>query len=268
MPSKIKIKQENGLGQPDQVMTTLQTTYGVLDKYKMHLVVGFIASVVVLLCISWFFSHRENSKKETAKAFFEAFRYSAAPVGEDAKPAGSLPAFKTEAEKNAKLTTELEAFMADNSDSEIAMTAQLALAAVHMETEKYQEAYDAFKAAFEGDELAILKPILLENLGFAALRLGKFDEAEKRFAEMRDSTANPFVKARALVHLGDLANPGTSSVASTKDASKARDFYKQATDLFPENPEAALDPMQAFKLFDPAKEVRNDIKVRLSLLAL
>lgn len=269
MPSKIKIKQETGgAAQPDQVMTTLQKTYATLDKFKMHLIFGFVGIVVILLGVSWFLSYREGSQKDVAKSFFDAFRYASAPVGEDAKPVGSLPAFKTEAEKNAKLTTELEAFVADNGDTHIGPTAQLALAAVHMETEKFQEAYDVFASAVEREELAALKPILLENLAFAALRLGKFDEAEKRFNEMRDSSPNPFIKARALVHLGDMANPGTASVATAKDAQKARDFYKQATDLFPENPEAADDLTALFKLFDPAKEIRSSVQVRLALLAL
>lgn len=270
MPSKIRIKQETSVAaQPDQVMTGLQKTYGLLDKYKVHLVVGFLAAVVVLLGISGLFSWRETSNKEVAKSFFEAFKYASAPVGEDAKPIGSVPAFKTEAEKNEKLTTELQAFLGENADSAIGPTAQLALAAVQMETQKYKEAYDTFSAVLTREELAVLKPILLESAGFAALRLGQFDQAEKHFTEMRDSTANPFVKARALVHMGDMYNPGTASVGSPKDAAKAKDFYKAATDLFPENPEEEANGLdQLFKLFDPAKEIRNDVKVRLSLLAL
>lgn len=270
MPSKIKIKQDNSVAaQPDQVMTGLQKTYGILDKYKVHLVVGFLAAVVVLLAISGISSWREGSKKEVAKSFFEAFKYASAPVGEDAKPVGSVPAFKTEAEKNEKLTAELQAFLGENADSAIGPTAQLALAAVQMETEKYKEAHETFASILSREELAVLKPILLESAGFAALRLGQYDEAEKRFAEMRDATANPFVKARSLVHLGDMYNPGTASVSSPKDVAKAKDFYKQANDLFPENPEQQASGLdQLFKLFDPAKEIRNDVKVRLSLLAL
>ncbi len=270
MPTKIKIKQEtSAASQPDQVMTTLQKTYGILDKFKVHLVVGALGCVVILLAISGFYSYKENSKKEVAKEFIEAFKYASAPVGEDAKPVGSIPAFKTDAEKNEKLTTELQAFLANRDGSVIAPTAQVALAAVQMETQKYKEAYDTFVAVLARDELAVLKPILLESVGFAALRLGQFDEAEKRFGEMRDATANAFVKARALVHLGDMYNPGTVGVASPKDVAKAKDFYKQANDLFPENPEGDTGSLdQLFKLFDPAKEIRNDVNVRLALLAL
>jgi len=261
MPTKIRKRSETGgLNQPDQVMTRLQTTYALLDKYKYHIVFGFAGIVVILLAISWWVGYREDRRQELAGEFFEAFKYFEAPLGETAPPGSELPAFKTAAEKFGKAAEELTKFIDDNSSADIATTARLALASAKMELGDYEAAYGILGEFAEDAPSEALLPLIHENLGFACLKLGKMDEATQHFTKMKESATDSFLTARALMHLGDMVNPG-SSVAALKDAAKAKEYYDEALTLLPEEQglEGAVpDPSVAL--------TRQEIELRLSLL--
>jgi tetratricopeptide (TPR) repeat protein len=262
MPAKIRKKSETGgLNQPDQVMTGLTKTYGFLDKYKVHIVSGFAAVVALLLVISWFVDYRESTGNEQAQAFFEAFKNYEAVVGLDIPVPNGVPKFATDEEKFTKLAEDMQAFLDDNSSADIADTARLVLASAKMELGKYEEAYGLLDAYLEELPGSALIPLVHENLGYASLHLGKMEQAVDHFNKMKEASANPYLKARALVHLGDLHNPGTSAHDGSKDAAKSKTFYEEALSLIPETEEeATLDPTLSL--------TRDEILLRLTLLGL
>ncbi|GEM_PF-6203149 len=268
MPSKIKVRPEVDPVQHDQVMTTLQKTYGTLDKYKLHIVVGFVGLIVVLLGISGLLSLREGGQTDSSKAFFEAFRLSAAPVGPDAKPAGTLKPFKTEADRDAALSTALKSFLDEHGGDAVADAARFAYASVLLDMGETQQAHDLLAGLVESEPVGQFKGLLLKNLAHTSLLLGKFEDAEKFYSQLNEISLDPTVKARALMYLGDLYNPATDSIKSSKDAAKARDFYEQAMKLFPETPEENALPAELAlpKAYDAAGEVRKDVLLRMALL--
>lgn len=262
MPAKIRKKSETGgLNQPDQVMTGLTTTYGFLDKFKVHIVAGFAAVIVILLAISWFVDYRESSHTEEAQAFFEAFKSFEAPVGADLQVPEGIPTFNTDEDKFTKLAQDMQGFLDDNSSAEIAVTARLVLASAKMELGQYDEAYTLLNEYLSDVPDSPLVPLVLENLGYASLHLGKVEQAVEHFNKMKDSSPNPYLKARALLHLGDVVNPATSAYGGEKDPAKSKAFYEEALSLIPEaTEEAALDPTLSL--------TRDEILLRLALLGL
>ncbi|MBM4356289.1 MAG: tetratricopeptide repeat protein [Deltaproteobacteria bacterium] len=264
MPVKIRKKSEGAdVKQPDQVMTGLQTTYGMLDKFKYHLAGAFVALVVILLGVSWFMSYRESKKGDLAKAFFDAFKFMDSPVGEDVSAAGGLPSFKTQQEKYARVSDELGRFIEEHGSADIGATARLVMAGVKMELGDYQAAYDGLSGFASENADSPLAPLVYENLGFASIRLGKIEEAVQHFTRMKELTSDPYLNARALLHLGDLYNPGQTSTDAGKDAAKARQFYEEALELLPAEgtaEEQAFDPALSF--------ARQELELRLTMLDL
>ncbi len=264
MPVKIRKKSEVAdIKQPDQVMTGLQTTYGLLDRFKYYLAGAFVAVVILLLGVSWFMSYRESKKGDQAKAFFEAFKFMDAPVGEEAAPAEGLPAFKTSQEKFAKVSEELDKFIAEQGSADISVTARLVLAGVKMELGDYQAAFDGLNEFVANNADSPLAPLVHENLGFASIRLGKVDQAVEHFTKMKELTSDPYLNARALLHLGDLYNPGQTATDSDKDVAKARQYYEEALKLLPEEgagEEQAFDPALSY--------ARQELQLRLTMLDL
>ena len=261
MPAKIRKKSETGgLKQPDQVMTGLQTTYSFLDEYKYHIVGGFSAVVVILLAISWYVDHREQTKKDLAMEFFEAFKYTEAMVGEDALAPAGIPTFNTADEKYAKVSESLGAFLEEHSSEAIADTARLVLASNQMEMGDYEKAYALLQEYVDNVPDSALTAIVYENMGYACMHLGKQEEAAAHFGQMKGATTNPYLIARALTHLGDMSNPGAGS-GGAKDAGKAREFYNEALEFLPAA-EEGVEP-------DPVVvRTRQELELRLSLLNL
>jgi predicted negative regulator of RcsB-dependent stress response len=263
MPPKIRKKSEGaGLNDPDQVMVGLQSTYGFLDKYKFLIVGGFVTVIVALLVISGVINYMESSRHERAGEFFSAFRYAEAPVGEELKSTADAPAFKTESEKYKKLAEEMQAFLAENESTEIGGTARLVLASSKMELGEYEGAYELLNAFLADAEGTALLPVVYENLGYACMHLGKTDEAVANFEKMKGSSSEPYIIARALVHMGDLFNPGATNSAAEKDPAKAKEYYNAALEALPEEAEEEVNPQR----YPVEEQTRRELKVRLSLL--
>jgi tetratricopeptide (TPR) repeat protein len=264
MPVKIRKKSEVAdVKQPDQVMTGLRTTYGLLDRFKYHLAGAFVATVVILLGVSWFLSYKESKKGELAKAFFEAFKFMDAPVGEDAAPVDGMPSFPTQQEKFTRVSDELGKFISEHGSADIGTTAKLVLAGVKMELGDYQAAFDGLNEFIQNNADSPLAPLVHENLGFASIRLGKTDQAVEHFTRMKELTSDPYLNARALLHLGDLYNPGQTATDTGKDAAKARQYYEEALKLLPEEgagEEQAFDPALSY--------ARQELELRLTMLEL
>jgi tetratricopeptide (TPR) repeat protein len=263
MPPKIRKKSEtSGLDQPDQVMTTLQTTYGFLDKFKYYIVGGFFSVIIALLAVSWYIEHQKSQHKELAQGFFKAFETLDAPVGADLKATKDKPVFATEDEKFSKAIEELNAFIAENESADIADTARLVLASTKMETGDYEAAYTLFQEFVTKIPDSALIPLVYENLGYTCIRLGKADEAVQYFEKMKDATTSIYVSARALMHLGDLYNPAATTSALDPDQEKSRQYYQEALETLPEELTEEENP-------DPAITMtRQELKLRLSLLKL
>jgi len=264
MPVKIRKKSESAdIKRPDQVMTGLQTTYGVLDRFKYHLAGAFVGLVVILLGMSWFLSYRESKKGDLAKAFFDAFKYLEAPVGEEVPGTDGLPSFKTQQEKYARVSDELGKFIGEHGSADIGATARLVMAGVKMELGDFQAAYDGFDEFVAANADSPLAPLVYENLGFASIRLGKIEQAVEHFTKMKELTSDPYLNARALLHLGDLFNPGQATTDSGKDTAKARQYYEEALKLLPEEGAGEEQP------FDPALSyARQELQLRLTMLDL
>ncbi len=236
MPPKIRKKSETaGVAQPDQVMVGLQTTY---------------------------VNYRQSARRDRALAFFDAFKFAEAPVGEGLKATAEAPAFESDEAKYTKLSEEMNAFLDAHASTDIAATARLVLASSHMELGKYEEALALLEQFLAEQAGSPLLPLVYENLGYACMHLGKTEEAVGHFEKMQSISADAYLSARALVHLGDLFNPGAVSAASAKDAAKAREYYQKALEALPEKEEGE----EASQRFPAEEQTRQDIKVRLALL--
>jgi predicted negative regulator of RcsB-dependent stress response len=263
MPPKIRKKSEGGgLNDPDQVMVGLQSTYGFLDKYKIHIIVSVVGVIVALLAASGYVNYKESSRRGRAENFFAAFKYADAPVGEELKGTDDEPAFASEEAKFKKLSDEMQTFLTEYESTEIGNTARLVLASSKMELGEHEAAYELlnqFQAESEGSALA---PIVFENLGYACMNLGKIDEAVANFEKMKDSSSEPYIVSRALIHLGDLFNPGATSSAAEKSVEKSMGYYKSALEALPEEAEGEVNPQR----FPVEEQTRKELQVRMAVL--
>ena len=261
MPPKIRKKAETGgLNQPDQVMTSLQTTYGYIDKFKYHIVIGFVAIILVLLGISGFVSYRASNQSEVSHEFFEAFKLADAPSGEGAEKVKGLPVFEDDSAKFTALSEKLDQFLAANGSSDVATVARASKASALIKLGKFGEAYDLLKEVSESEVSAVLAPAIQETLGYLAVKLGNPEEAQGHFQAMRDASRSAYLKARALMHLGDMSHPMTTVEGMTADKEKARGYYDQALELLPKK-----DDPEADRLLKGAVE---EIEGRIALLSL
>jgi len=261
MPSRIRKRSETGgLSQPDQVMSGLKTTYSFLDEYKYYMVGGFLAIVVVLLVSSWVAGYLESRESQTAQELFDALKNADAPVGEEVTAPPGVTVFKTPEEKFGKLSESLNAFLSEHDSGAIADTARLSLAAAQMELGKNEDAVTLLSGLLEELGDTSLAPIVHENLAYAHLRLGQVDKATEHFKQMGELTTNPYLKARSLVHLGDLANPFATVAGAQKDKDGARKLYQDALELLPVPEEETADPVVTL--------TRQEIQLRLSMLDL
>lgn len=263
MPPKIRKKSEGaGLNDPDQVMVGLQSTYGFLDKYKLHIIVGFVSVIVLLLAASGYVNYQESSRRGRAEMFFKAFRYADAPVGETLKASEENPAFTSDEAKYKKLSEEMQTFLTEHESTEIGNTARLVLAASKMELGEYEDAYALLNQFLAESAGSALLPVVYENLGYACMSLGKTDEAVANFEKMKDSSDEPYIVARALVHMGDLFNPGATSSAAAKDAARALGYYKSALEVLPEEVEGEANPQR----YPVEEQTRRELQVRMAVL--
>ena len=243
MPQKIRVKSETGgLTQPDQVMTGLQTTYGTLDKYKVHIVVTFVAVVVLMLVARWIVDMRQDAEKEVATAYFAA-----------------LKTEEPEGEKGKRLEA-LQAFVQANPDSGAAVLASSVIGASFLEDGAADKATEQWGGLLQHPDATFLLLQAHENMGFAALATGDFAKAEGHFLQMRDLATSPYVKARALMHLGDMTHPALKELKGAKDAEKSRGYYDEAAKVLPD-PE---DPAAEMAL----RELGLLLKIRTNLLHL
>lgn len=270
MATKIKKKPETGgVDAPDQVMTTLATTYGWLGKYKLHIVILVGAVFAVLLAISGIASLLESRTAARGAEFEEAFKVTRATVGEE-KPANSKDLhFNTVAEKNDAFASKLADFVEQYKDTDIALAASIELGAVQVEQGKNDEAMANLTLGTNNEAYASFEVVIVERLGIAALQAGKIEEAQTHFQAMKEKATAPVLKARATIHLGDMANPLVTSVAGTKSRDKAEALYKEALELVKE-PEGGedVDTLRQLILRDrtPAQAVREAVDFRLAML--
>ncbi len=263
MPPKIRKKSEGaGLNDPDQVMVGLQSTYGFLDKYKLHIIVGFVSVIVLLLAVSGYVNYKESSRRDRADAFFKALKFANAPVGETLKATEAAPAFASDAAKYQKLAEEMQAFLTEYESTEIGNTARLVLASSKMELGEHEAAYELLNQFLAESEDSALLPVVYENLGYACMNLGKTEEAVASFEKMKDSSRESYIVSRALVHLGDLFNPGATSSAAAKDPAKSLGYYKSALEALPEAVEEEANPQR----YPVEEQTRRELQVRIAVL--
>lgn len=258
MAQKIRKKTEvGGLNQPDQVMESLQTTYGFLDKYKIHIVVAFVGVIVLLLAARWFVDYQEGKRQDVSKAYFEALKVAEAPVeGQTEEAAESL--FKDSTEKNQKVVGLLDDFMKTNSECDIATMARSVQGAAYFNMKDPTKAVEQWTAVVVKDPNSVLAVQAHENLTLAFLQLGDREKAEKHVKLMQEAAVTPYLKVKALILQGDMVHPGVTGIQGEKSAEKAMAFYQEAEKLIP-NPEDPATP-------DNLREAANLLKFRKALL--
>jgi predicted negative regulator of RcsB-dependent stress response len=264
-----KIRKGSGrkkeLEQPDEVMSALQDTYSVIERYKYWIIGSIVVAIVAVLGVSGFVSWRGSKRMENTEAFFKVFEIHLAEVVEPEEPAeGEEPAappegtYPTETAKYEALAAATQGFIDEHGGGAIDDAARLLLVSAYTRLGKNEEAASELETylADEGD--STLKPLVLENLGALKLRTGDASGAAAQFEAMQSSSTVPYFKARALVHLGDMANPVLVSAKGDKDAASARDYYQKALELLPEETEEGMLPSLTAM-------ARHDVQVRLLL---
>lgn len=259
MRKKIRKKTETGgLNQPDQVMTSLTRTYAILDKYKYHLVIGFFGIAAVMIGVSWFVGMNQSKKKDVGKAL-DAVIMKLSPEKGPVKE-GEEPEFGSDEERFQHLEQTLADFVKEHESDPAGKTALLGLAAARLklgEEELAQESLNQFAKAVPESSLM---PIVHEGLGHIALRTGESEEADNQYRKMRENAADPYLRARALMHLGDMRNPMVKNIDTDKDPEEARELYNEALELLPESDAQRPDPL--------FQGIRSDIELRLDLIDL
>ncbi len=264
-----KIRKGGGrkkeLEQPDEVMSALQDTYSVIEKYKFWIIGAIAAAIVLVLGVSGFVSWRSSKRMENTEAFFKVFEIHLAEVFEPEEPAeGEEPvtppegSYPTEEAKYEALATATQGFIEEHGGGSIEDAARLLLVSAYTRLGKNEEAATELETYLDDEGDSTLKPLVLENLGALKLRNGDASGAAAQFEAMQAASTVPYFKARALVHLGDMANPALESAQGDKDAAAARDYYEKALEILPvETDEGMLPSLSAM--------ARHDVQVRLLL---
>ncbi len=263
-----KIRKVGGrkkeLQQPDEVMSALQDTYSVIDKYKYWIMGAIAGAIVLVLGVSGFTSWKSAQRQADTEAFFEVFKVHLAEVVEPAEIEGDDPeapaedTYPSEQDKYEALAAATQVFIDEHGGGAIEDAARLLLVSAYTRLGKNEEAAGELETFLNDEGDSTLKPLVLENLGALKLRSGDAAGATARFEEMQASTKVPYFKARALVHLGDMANPALGSSQGEKDAAAARELYNKALELLPTDADEGVLP----SLLSMA---RHDVQVRLLL---
>lgn len=226
------------LHEPDQVMSNLQHVYEWLRHYRWYLAIGAGLLLALLLGISGLSHYSQSKERAVAEDFARAYAPVLVPVGsaeeaadEAAAPAkkeGDLPASYPTAEEKQKVAAErLQGFVTAHAGTPLAALAALQLGAIAFEQKKWADAEAKMKEFLDKNPALGLDPIVIENLGLAALAQNKAAEAETWFKKLAESESAYF-KALALRHLGDLYNPAQPGDAAVKGADKAKAQYEAA----------------------------------------
>jgi len=261
---KVGSRKKN-LQQPDEVMSALQDTYSVIEKFKYWIIGAIAGAIVLVLGISAFVSWQASRLQADTEAFFKVFEIHLAEVTAPAEPEeGGEPeepaegTYPTEQARYEALASATQGFIDEHGGGAIEDAARLLLVSAYTRLDKNEEAAAELEAFLDSEGDSTLKPLVLENLGALKLRNGDAAGAAARFEEMQASSGVPYFKARALVHLGDMNNPALSASEGEKDAAKAREFYAKALALLPEEAEEGIMPSLV-------SMARHDVQVRLLL---
>ncbi|MBM4372738.1 MAG: tetratricopeptide repeat protein [Deltaproteobacteria bacterium] len=257
---RVSIGRKKDLQQPDEVMSALQGTYSTIEKYRYLIIAAIAVVLVVVLAVSGWVSWRASRRQETTESFFKVFEIRAAEVkapGEESEEAaeGTYP---TEAAKYEALAEAVSTFIDEEASGPIEDAARLVLVGAYAHLDRSDEAIRELEAFLDSEGETTLKPIVLENLGTLKVRAGDPEAAAGHFREMESVATVPYFKARALMHLGDLANPALPSAKGEKDAAAARELYGKALELLPEEEEQG--PLPSLTSL-----ARHDVQVRLLL---
>jgi hypothetical protein len=256
MKIRKNVGKKKNLDAPDEVMEKLQDTYSFIDDYKfiiIGVIAGFIALILVISGVTTWNSHSRQKNADAMRAIFETMGKSVeAPAEGVAAPAdGSV--YATQADKDKAVLGSIDAFLADaGGDSEKA--GRLLRASLMGQSGAAAEATKELSELVTEDAFATLAPVVFEGLGSLANKAGQKDKAAEWFGKMKDSTGVPYIKAMALIHLGDLANPmlgGTSAAEAVKS-------YEAALKELPESKDAAAKA-------DLSILARQDAELRLLL---
>lgn len=254
MKIRKNVGAKKALQQPDEVMNKLQDTYSFIDTYKyvvLGVIAGFIVVILAISGISTWSAHNRQKNAEAMSSVFETMsKQVEAPVEGQTPTAGS---FATQADKDKALLAATDGFLKD-AGGDAKLSGRMLRAVILAQTGNGDEANKELGELAGESEFSSLAPVINEGLGILAAKAGQKDKAAQFFAKMKDETAIPYVKAMALIHLGDLANPLMGGTA----AAEAVKSYEAALKELPESKDAAAKA-------DLSILARQDAELRLLL---
>ncbi len=276
---KVAGGRKKELQQPDEVMSALQDTYNVIDEHK-KLIIGAIALMIaIILATSGYMSWQEKQTTTRNESFSKVFelieREVATPEPVEAEesdnpdeealpeanedPAVAEDSFASETAKYEAITEKVAEFIASENAADMLQAARLIEVSANMKLGKNEVALESLRSFTEEYPGSSLGSVVLENMGVLNMRLGQFEAARKQFETMKEVSAIPYYRARAMIHLGDMLNPVLGSGnGDAKDLKKARALYQEALELLPE-----ADPASLMALY--ASDPKNEVKLRLLL---
>lgn len=170
-------------------------------------------------------------------------------------------------------------------DANGAREGMTAVADAYLRYGRYEESVSAYRKTFNTWPKAIKAYALHDGLGWALLKLGKYNEAIEEFAQAETTAANDAERAMAVVKQGDVLvtagkvddaflkyrevlekYPATESASRIKDLVRLRDLEDQGRDFYREYRFA--DAQEVFIELaerDPARKPRMDFFVVLCL---
>jgi predicted negative regulator of RcsB-dependent stress response len=237
-------------------MEKLQDTYSFIDDYKfiiLGVIGGFIALILIISGISTWNSHSKQQNADAMRAVFETMGKTVEAPAEGATTPTDGSVYATQADKDKAVLAAIDTFLADAGGAS-EKAGRVLRASLMGQSGAGAEAAKEISELVGDDAFATLAPVLYENLGALALKAGQKDQAAQWFGKMKDATAVPYIKAMALIHLGDLANP----MLGGNNAGEAVKSYEAALKELPESKDAAAKA-------DLSILARQDAELRLLL---
>lgn len=223
------------LRQPDEVMSKLEQVFEQMAQYRVLILGGIGALLVVAIGLSVMQSVSASGARKVSSEFAKVLRTANAPiVAKGEEPLVPLPAgtrsFETEEARAKAALEKLQAFSKEHGGGEIGKTASVLEAATRFDLGEHQAAVDALTAYLQASPDSPLAPVIHHQLGIAHSQLGRASEATAHYQKLAEQ-GDWWFQAQGHMSLGDLVSPLVRADGAQKD--KALASYKAALEALP-----------------------------------